>query len=235
MISLSQRLLILVERSLKHFALNVNICRVILVSAAGNKDKPKRGRRPGPSSTREDVLRAARRRFAREGYDRATFRNIAADAGVDPALVVQFFGNKQELFVAATTSPVTLAELSQASDHGGPAEAGLRLARLLVRWLEDETAREAMIGRLRAAATEPTAAELVRQMIEGQITAFARLMAGDHPDVRASLLATQFLGVVWARFVVHLEPLASMTGDELAAWLGPTFQLYLDPPVETAT
>ena len=54
-------------------------------------------------------------------------------------------------------------------------------------------------------------------------------------SLRASLLATQFLGVVWARFVVHLEPLASMSADELAAWLGPPFQHYLDAPLEGAS
>ena len=50
--------------------------------------EPRTGRRPGPSSTRDEILRAARRRFAEGGYERATFRSIAADAGVDPALVV---------------------------------------------------------------------------------------------------------------------------------------------------
>jgi len=193
------------------------------------RSRPSRtGRRPGPSSTREDILRAARRRFARYGYDRATFRNIAADAAVDPALVVQFFGSKQDLFAAAVAPPVTLAQLSEESEEGDPAEAGLRLARLLIAWLEDEDARDAMIARIRSAATEPTAAEMVRQMVAGQMTEFARRLGGDRPEERATLLASQFVGMVWARYVVPLEPLASMTGDEVAAWLGPTFQLLLD-------
>ena len=195
------------------------------MSSPANKPRP--GRRPGPTSTREDILRAARLRFAQDGYDRATFRNIAADASVDPALVVQFFGTKKDLFVAATTSPVTLAELFEDTEAGDPAEAGLRLARLLMRWLEDDVAREALVGRIRSAASEPAAAELVRAMITEQITGVARLMGGERPEVRASLLATHFLGVVFARFVVGLEPLASMDGQELATWLAPSFQLYL--------
>ena len=81
-------------------------------------------RRPGPNSTRDEILRAARRRFAEGGYDRATFRSIAADAGVDPALVVQFFGSKKELFAAATVSPVTLAELSAAEADDSTASPG---------------------------------------------------------------------------------------------------------------
>ena len=188
------------------------------------------GRRPGPSSTRDEILRAARRRFAEAGYDRATFRNIAADAGVDPALVVQFFGSKKELFAAATVPPVTLAELSLAPADASGAGPGLRLARLLMQWLEDEGARQALLARVRSASSEPSAADAVREMIGGQLAAFAELMDGDRPDVRASLLATQFLGVVFARFVVRVEPLASMDGKEIADWLAPTFDLYLTGP-----
>jgi AcrR family transcriptional regulator len=192
--------------------------------------KPRTGRRPGPSSTRDEILRAARRRFADDGYDRATFRRIAADAGVDPALVVQFFGSKQDLFAAATVPPVTLAELSAAPTANSSASPGLRLARLLMLWLEDDGARQALLARIRSASSEPAAADIVRRMIGGQLIEFARAMDGDRTDVRASLLATQFLGVVFARFVVAVEPLASMSGDEIADWLGPTFDLYLTGP-----
>lgn len=187
----------------------------------------KSGRRPGPSSTRDDILLAARRRFAEGGYDRATFRGIASDAGVDPALVVQFFGSKKDLFAAATATPVTLAELWDETTKDPNAGPGLRLAKLLMMWLEDEGARQALLGRIRSAASEPAAADAVREMIGAQLTDFARLMDGDRPDVRASLLATQFLGMVFARFVVEVEPLASMESEEIARWLGPTFDLYL--------
>jgi AcrR family transcriptional regulator len=196
--------------------------------------KPKNnrtGRRPGPSSTREDILRAARRRFARYGYDRATFRNIAAEADVDPALIVQFFGSKKDLFTAAAAPPVTLGELYAESEEDEPAAPGLRLARVLMTWLDDADAREAMIARIRSAATEPAAAEMVREMIGGQLTEFARLLGGDRPEERAALLASAFVGAVWVRNVVRLEPLASMPSDEVAAWLGPTFQHYLDAPL----
>lgn len=202
-----------------------------MTKPSNKPDAPRTGRRPGPSSTRDEILRAARRRFAEGGYDRATFRAIAGDAGVDPALVVQFFGSKKDLFAAATVSPVTLAELSAQAVEDASAGPGLRLANLLMMWLDDEGARQALLGRVRSAASEPAAADAVRAMIGAQLTEFARLMAGDRPDVRASLLATQFLGVVFARYVVGVEPLASMDGEEIARWLGPTFDLYLTGPV----
>ncbi len=201
---------------------------------SSNAGAARTGRRPGRSSTRDEILRAARRRFAEGGYDRATFRSIAADAGVDPALVVQFFGSKKDLFAAATVTPVTLAELSAEAGEDKSAGPGLRLANLLMMWLEDEEARQALLGRVRSAASEPAAADAVREMIGAQLTEFAGLMEGDRPDVRASLLATQFLGVVFARFVVGVEPLASMDGEEIATWLGPTFDLYLTGALDDA-
>ena len=151
---------------------------------------------------------------------------------MDAALIVQFFGSKQDLFAAATASPVTLAQLSTEPADDPSAGPGLRLSRLLVRWLEDEAARQALLGRIRSAASEPAAADSVREMIGAQLTDFARLMGGDRPDVRASLLATQFLGVVFARFIVRVEPLASMDGQEIANWLAPTFDLYLAGPLD---
>ena len=192
------------------------------------------GRRPGPSSTREDILRAARRRFAEDGYDRATFRRIAADARVDPALVVQFFGSKQELFAVATVPPVTIAALTAQPATDPTASAGLRLARLVMLRLGDEDTQQALLARIRAASSEPVAAEIVREMIGGQLVELARMMEGDRPDVRASLIATQVLGMVIARYVVKVEPLASMDADEIAEWLGPTFDLYLAGPPESA-
>jgi hypothetical protein len=69
-------------------------------------------------------------------------------------------------------------------------------------------------------------------MVVDQLAGFARLLAGDRPDLRAALIASQFLGMVWVRFVVPLEPIASMAGSDLAEWLGPMFQLALDAPLE---
>jgi hypothetical protein len=97
--------------------------------------------------------------------------------------------------------------------------------------VRNEGARQALLGRIRSAASEAAAADAVREMIGAQLTEFARLMDGDRPDVRASLLAAQFLGMVFARFVVGVEPLASMDGEEIAHWLGPTFDLYLTGPL----
>ena len=62
--------------------------------------------------TRADLLSAARRRFGTEGYDRTTIRAIAADVGVDAALVLRYFGSKQELFAAAADLNLDLPDLT---------------------------------------------------------------------------------------------------------------------------
>ena len=54
------------------------------------------------AQTRADILDAARRRFATDGYEPTTLRTIAADVGVDAALVSRYFGSKQDLFATAT-------------------------------------------------------------------------------------------------------------------------------------
>ena len=100
------------------------------------------------------------------------------------------------------------------------------------RQLRDDRRSSFRPGQLSKRAIAPLEQGIDAPMIGGQLIEFARAMDGDRPDVRASLLATQFLGVVFARFVVAVEPLASMSGDEIADWLGPTFDLYLTGPTD---
>jgi AcrR family transcriptional regulator len=208
----------------------VNTCRVHLVTSAAT-DRSRTGRRPGPTTTRDAILVAARRRFAEVGYDRATFRQIAAAAGVDPALIVQFFGSKQDLFLAAVRWPPERSEWLGEQIAADPGVAGERLARMLVGWLEDPDARSLVIARVRSAASEPTAAELVRQAVSDDISEIARRVGTDRPDVRAGLVASQFVGLVMAREIVGLGSLRSLSHDQLVTLLAPTFQRYLTGPL----
>lgn len=70
-----------------------------------------RGRRAGKPDTRAEILHAARERFLSAGYTRASLRSIAADAGVDVALLSYHFTSKQGLFTAAMAIPVRPGEL----------------------------------------------------------------------------------------------------------------------------
>jgi AcrR family transcriptional regulator len=186
------------------------------------------GRRPGPSGTREAILVAARRQFAAQGYDRTSMRGIAAEAGVDQALVAHFFGSKQRLFVEVVRMPFDPVEVLPRLLEGDRAALGERLARFLVSILDDPEARGRALGVVRAAATEPEAARMLREFLEGEVWApLAEQLAVADASLRVTLVASQIVGLIMARHVIEAEPLRSLSGEELAAWVAPTLQRYL--------
>jgi AcrR family transcriptional regulator len=187
-----------------------------------------RGRRPGPSGTREAIADAARRQFSRLGYSGASLRSIAAEARVDPALIAHFYGSKQRLFVEVVGLPVD-PDFLVAQIVNGPRRAiGDRLARTVLGLLEDPETRERITGLVRAAATEPAAAVMVRDLITSQLLGpIARGLGVDCARLRANLAGSQVVGLVMARYVVGVEPLASASAEEVRAAVAPTFQRYL--------
>src|SRR5262249_6221058 len=131
-----------------------------------SRTEPKRtGRRPGASDTREQIALAARTLFAELGYERTSFRRIAAAARVDPALVVHFYGSKEALFRQGMALPPAIADaLARLAD--GPRETmGRRLAEVVVGALENPASRAITLGRIRCATTHPDAAALVRETV----------------------------------------------------------------------
>jgi AcrR family transcriptional regulator len=197
-----------------------------------NSIRRARGRRRGETRTREAILASARRLFAARGYDRTSLRAIAADAGVDPALVAHFFGTKQRLFVEVVEFPFDPAETLPAILAGDPGTIGTRLARLIVGLLETTEARARITGVVRAAASEPEAARMVRELLTREVWAPAASALGvEDAELRMNLVGSQIVGLVMARYVVAAEPLASLPPEELVAAIGPTLQRYLTEPL----
>ncbi len=191
-----------------------------------------RGRRPGTTRTREQIAAAARRLFAERGYDRASIRAIAAEAGVDPALVAHFFGSKERLFVSVVELPFRPEEVVARIAGGGPDEVGARLAEFVLGVLEDPSAQARATAIVRAAASEPRAAELLREIISRQVLEpIARALGAEDAELRASLAGSQVVGLVMARYVVAVEPLASRPPHVIAAAIAPTLQRYLMEPL----
>src|SRR3954467_14160176 len=137
------------------------------------------GRRPGATDTRERIAVAARSLFADLGYDRTTFRAIAAAAGVDPALVVHFYGSKDELFRQVMALPPALAEALPQLAEGGRETIGRRLAELIVGVLETPASRTVVLGRIRCASSHPDAAALVRETVTRDLVRLASPVPGD--------------------------------------------------------
>ncbi|GAA4568339.1 TetR family transcriptional regulator [Micromonospora coerulea] len=176
-------------------------------------------------ATRAAILRAARERFAADGYDRATIRAIAADARIDPSMVMRYYGSKEGLFAAAAEFDLRLPELAAV-----PAEQlGEVLVRhFLDRWEGDET----LAALIRTASTNPGAAERMRGIFAEQIGA-AVVRLGTDPATaarRAGLITSQILGLAFTRYIVRLPPMAEAAPEELVAWVAPTIQRYLTGP-----
>jgi AcrR family transcriptional regulator len=186
------------------------------------------GRRPGESTTRETIVAAATRQFAEFGYDRTTLRSVAAEARVDPALIVHFFGSKQRLFLAGVELPIDPATLVEQVAMGARSKVGARLAAAFLGALEDAAARSRWVAMIRAAASEPEAARVLREVLETRVFApIAEALGADDARFRATLAGTQMVGLGMARYVVGVEPIASADPAKLAAAIAPTLQRYL--------
>jgi AcrR family transcriptional regulator len=174
------------------------------------------------SVTKQAILLAARERFAADGYDRATIRAIAADARIDPAMVIRYFGTKEKLFAAAAEFELHLPALD-----GVPRERmGERLVEHFVRrWEGDET----LLALLRTAVTHDAAAHRMREIFANQVGALVARLADDpaQASVRAGLISSQILGLALCRYALRLPPVVDLTSEEVVGWLGPTVQRYL--------
>jgi AcrR family transcriptional regulator len=210
-------------------------------------NRPGLGRRPGESRTREAILDAARKRFGEHGYEGATIRGIARDAGIDPALVHHFYGTKERLFAAAMRLPVVPSEiimgmLSTERDRLG-AEFSTRIGEILVgimlRIWDVADIRTAFLGLLRSAATTEQGVVMMREFVTSTIITSLTQAAGLGDDAggrfRATLVASQVVGLGFTRYVLGLEPLAAASSEDLVAAIGPTVQRYLTGDITRTT
>jgi AcrR family transcriptional regulator len=174
--------------------------------------------------TKAAILAAARERFGAAGFQAATIRAIAADAGIDPSMVMRYFGSKDQLFAAAAEFDLKFPELAKLDR----VEVGRSLvSHFLERWEGDE----ALVILLRSSATNATAAERMEQIFVNQLQPLvATLVPAAESHWRAGLIATQILGLAWCRFVLRLAPVVTMTRAEIVDSVGPTIQRYLGLP-----
>ncbi len=175
-------------------------------------------------ATRAAILDAARHRFAADGFAKATIRAIAADADIDPSMVMRYYGNKDGLFAAAIDVSLGLVDVSSFE----PARMGEALLRHALTIWEQPPASEILLTLLRSSITDDRAIAKFQEIFARQVMP-AVLRFGDPEDAprRAGLMATQVLGVALTRYVLKLPPVVAMTPDELVAYVGPTIQRYL--------
>lgn len=143
-----------------------------------------------------------------------------------------YFRSKDDLFVAALELPVDPRVVLLPVAEGGVDGAGERLLRVFVSVWDDETARLPLLGLVRG-VFEPTGRQLLRDGLLGVVLGplAAALGIDDQPQRRLALVASQLIGLVMLRYVLEVEPLASMEQDVLVATYAPILQRYFEAPL----
>jgi AcrR family transcriptional regulator len=187
------------------------------------------GRRAGSPDTRSEILGAARRQFGARGYDRATMRSIAAEAGVDPSLIHHYFGTKERLFAVSIDIPEQAAEAIKDLVSEDSSQIGRRLAANFFMVWEREEARSSLLGILRSAmGGEDRAVRAFRQFLtKAVVDQVAPRLGGEKPRLRASLMGAHLVGIAIARYVVKLEPIASAPVEDVVDLVAPRIQTYV--------
>jgi AcrR family transcriptional regulator len=190
----------------------------------------RRGRRLGESGSKQAILAAARTRFADDGYAATTIRRVAADAGVNAALVMQFFRSKEELFAAVMSIPSSaLSQIANAFD--GPSQTlGERVTRaLLGLWEGPPEESEPLLAMLRAAISNEHASLQLRDFVQKRLLETIGPKLGNHPDstIRAGLASAMLVGVIFGRRMLQIPALADEAQERVIRLIGPAIQIML--------
>jgi AcrR family transcriptional regulator len=191
-----------------------------MIQETENTAAPRRSDR-----TRAAILEAARRRFAAHGFERTTIRAIAADADIDPSMVMRYFGNKAQLFDTALAIDLRLPDLTTVP----PDELARALVRhFLERW-EGDPADDALLVLLRSAVTNEHAAARMHEIFAAQIApALAATLGPELAARRAGLVSSQLLGLGLTRYLLRLPAVTALTRDEIENGLAPAIKATLE-------
>jgi AcrR family transcriptional regulator len=192
--------------------------------------EPKVGRRPGNQDTRGQIITAARQAFAEKGFGGASMRAIAAEAGVDPALIHHYFDSKQQLFLATVALPLELPEIVGKVAAGTRDDLGERLVRTVL-GVWDSDLQPSLVAAIRTTLTDPALTRSVGEFLALEVIGQV-LRRDDLPPEeasrRAGLVASQILGLLMGRYVLRMPVLTNRRTEDLVAEVGPTIQRYVD-------
>ncbi|AWI30285.1 TetR family transcriptional regulator [Streptomyces tirandamycinicus] len=196
--------------------------------APRRRGRPARAAAETGPAARERILEAARTEFAQRGYDKTSVRGIAKAAGVDPALVHHYFGTKDEVFAAAIEVSFEPALVVPAILGEGKDGVGERLVRYFIGVWENPATRAPLLAILRSALTHEAAAKVLRGFVlRRMLERIAADLDVPDPKLRAELAASHMIGIAVLRYVIQVEPLATVDPEEIVAMVAPTLQRYL--------
>ncbi len=191
------------------------------------------GRRPGKVDTKGDIIEAARRVFARKGYDGASLRAIAREAGVDPALVHHYFDGKASLFVAAMALPFDPRAVKDGAGTGAKV-GGPDVESFLAMWDRAEGTGSDFASCAAAMAASPAVADAVREFVAERVWSVLIPNPGESEAVtarRRALVSAQLMGLAFTRYILRVPPVSTASPRQIARWVGPTLRRYIEEPL----
>jgi len=178
---------------------------------------------PRSEATRRTILAAARAAFAMRGYEHTTIRAVAAEAGIDASMVMRYFGSKAGLFAAAATIDLDPPELAAVPAR----RRGEALVRHFIGRWERDPSEDMLIFLLRTAVTDDSVAEQMQMTFDRMVVSPLTELGYHEVARRAALIGSQLMGLALCRYILRLEPIASLTNEQVVAGVAPTIQRYL--------
>jgi AcrR family transcriptional regulator len=199
-----------------------------LTDLTTNAERKRPGRPPGTSDTRDRILKCARELFAANGIDKTSIRAIAAEAGVDPALVHHYFGTKTQLFAAAIQIPLDPMQIIGPLREIPVDEIGYVLPSLLLPLWDSELGK-GFLATLRSILSG-NETSLVRSFLQEVVAKEVGSRVDDPPGsgpIRVQFVASQLVGIVMARYILELEPFNTLPVEQIVETIAPNLQRYL--------
>jgi AcrR family transcriptional regulator len=193
------------------------------------------GRRPGNADTRGEIVEAAKRVFAAKGYDGASLRAVAREAGVDPALVHHYFDGKASLFVAAMALPFDPRQVKEHAES--PEYSGARtIESFLTMWDRAEDSGSSFGSCVAAMAASTNVADAIREFVAERVWSSVPRNVGESESVvrrRIAMVSSQLMGLAFARYLLRVPPMATASPRQIGRWVGPTLDRYMKTPLSS--
>ena len=190
--------------------------------------KRKAGRPVSGEDKRQLIEKVARKAFASVGYDKTTIRLVAENAGVDPKLVMHYFGNKQKLFVATMKFPTQVGKGIKLLAMAPDSKRGELIAELFLA-PPAKAIHQRLVGVIRAAASEPEAAEMFRELyLRELLIPILTSIKIDNMEKRAVMLSAVFVGFVFTTEIVDLQSIGGRDDISRKRLIGSLVQTILE-------
>ena len=193
------------------------------------KTETRRGARTGRPDTKSEILETARDQFRERGYNGVSLREIASGAGVDVALVSYYFGSKQGVFFASMELPRNPVNTLTAALEGDRSQLARRLLTELIETWDDPETGPSFKAMLLAANSDVAIRRAFREAIGHElIEMLGKSLKGPKAKERAAGFAAAFVGVIFSRYLLEVEPMASLPPKAVIDTLSPALQILID-------